>query len=193
MAFPDGIDTVECTVPVAFSSFDGEAVQLHADLEIISSTRSIIWNETGQEMTQLIEKTYTDAGDIVFTTPVCDQEGWRDSAGFLNPKWSVMVTVWYSENGKDGPRTFHWFRPLEADVVDGINIGMLPDDSVPVEGSTDYDTFWEEETTDRKAADAALESGKIEGFNGVHGLWAGTQSEYDALVSKDPATVYLVA
>lgn len=191
MAFPDGIDTVECTVPYAVSAFDGEAATMFATLQILTDVGQIIWMETGQELTQMIEEKHTEAGDIIFVTPVTDQEGWRDSAGFLNPKWSVLITTWYVIDGQAGPKSVHWFRPLSVDSA-GINLGQLPDGKVPADAATDYDPFWAPETADRKAGDAAIEASKIDGLNGVTGLWAGSQAEYDDLPYIDPNVVYIV-
>lgn len=41
-------------------------------------------------------------------------------------------------------------------------------------------------------ADAADVEMKITGLNGITGLWAGTQAEYDALPSRDPKVAYII-
>lgn len=41
-------------------------------------------------------------------------------------------------------------------------------------------------------ADAADVEMKITGLNGITGLWAGTQAEYDAIPSRDPKVAYII-
>ena len=51
---------------------------------------------------------------------------------------------------------------------------------------------WAGEISERIAADEDLDARKVDGLNGVSGLWQGTQVEYDAIVTKDPTVVYIV-
>lgn len=47
------------------------------------------------------------------------------------------------------------------------------------------------EVEDLQRIEDALAEG-VSGQNGINSLWAGTQSEYDNIVVKDPSTVYIV-
>ena len=78
-------------------------------------------------------------------------------------------------------------------VLSASDIGALPSGTnIP---STPADigaaTAAQGAKADTAVQPAAL-SGKLNGLNGLSGVWVGTRAEHDAIATKDPAVLYAV-